>query len=325
MKSQWTWEPWLSALGLAAALLTACAARIGEPGSVPISGATRHVRGHGDSWISPEARGRDLVYALGGCAGTCILAYPKGTLVGAIPGYISRYFGAVCSDSGGNVFLSDNSTVFEFAHGGTTPIATFSLPGTQALGCSVDPMTGDLAVVFNVSSVAVFSPGSATPVVLSALIDAHYCGYDNSGNLFVDGYDGQKYSLSELPKDGTAFEKLSLDQSVGQPGQVQWDGEHLSYESVGSGQETISQLSVSGSSVTVFGQTVLRGVRRRLEQSWIYKNVVVVPYGNFGPNARNVGIWKYPTGGAPTNRITKFDSYNRKMFDFFGATVSVAQ
>jgi hypothetical protein len=244
------------------ALLTGCGGSP-PPGAMPQSSAIATHAFRGMSWLLPEAKSEDLIYAVGGCGGTCILSYPKGKLVGEIPGYFSNYFEALCSDSNGNVYLTDDTQVVEFAHGGTTAIATFSLPGNQALGCSVDPMTGNLAVVFNISSVAVFSSGSSNPAVFSALLEASYCGYDNSGNLFVDGYDSEKSGLAELPKGGDSFEKLSLDQSVGQPGQVQWDGEHLSYESIGRGQNTISQLSISGSSATGVGQTVLRRVKNQ--------------------------------------------------------------
>jgi hypothetical protein len=296
----------------------------GTTSAVP-PGAMTQSRAHqalGKSRMLPEAKSEDLIYAVGGCGGTCILSYPEGKLVGAISGYTGPYFRALCSDTGGNIFLSDNTQVVEFAHGGTTPIASFTLPGTQALGCSVDPMSGNLAVVFNVSYVAVFSSGSSSPTVFSALLEAEYCGYDNSGNLFVDGYDGEEFGLAELPKGGDSFEKLSLDQSVGQPGQVQWDGQHLSYESIGKGQQTISQLSISGSSATLVGQTVLRRVKRTLQQSWIYKDSVIAPYSNRRSDA--VGIWKYPKG-SPIKLITKFGNYDRKTFFFTGATISVAK
>ena len=82
--------------------------------------------------------------------------------------------------------------------------------------------------------VAVFPAGSKNPISYNTLLKPlTYCGYDNVGNLFVDGFDGSKWGLSELPEGGSTFEKLTLDQSVGQPGQVQWDGQYLSYESAG--------------------------------------------------------------------------------------------
>lgn len=310
---------------LAIAFLAGCqGAQATGPGLAPShdTGVT-HAKGH--SWMMTEAKRNDLIYALGGCDGTCILSYPTGKFVGSIAGYFGPYSGAVCSDSDGNVYLADNTQVFEFRHGGTKPIATFTVPGTQAFGCSIDPNSGKLAVVFNVSSVAVFAPGSSTPSVYSTTLNANYCGFDGSGNLFVDGYYGEQYALAELPAGSNAFTNISLDQSVGQPGQIQWDGKQMTYESISGGQFTISQLAISGSSAVVISQTKLRRVRVRLEASWIYKGSIVAPYGNRGSASRNVGIWEYPRGGRPTDQITSFDGYDKKTFGFTGATISIAR
>jgi hypothetical protein len=314
-------------MSAAAAMLAGCGGSqppIGAPSALPQSRAiAMHAERRG-SWMLPEAKSEDLIYAVGGCDGTCILSYPKGRLVGEISGY---YGSADCSDSSGNVFISTNSEVLEFGHGDTTPIATYDVPYTP-VGCSVDPESGSLAIV-NGPFVAIFPTGSANPNSYNTLIDAHYCAYDNSGNLFVDGYDGQNYALSELPKGASAFEKLALDQSVGQPGQVQWDGEYLAYENFEGNQDgqkvgIVSLLSISGSSATIVGQTALKRVPNRLTQSWIYKGSIIAAYSVTGPNPKNIGIWRYPQGGRPTKRITKFGSYDKGMFDFTGVTVSVA-
>jgi hypothetical protein len=269
------------------------------------------------SWMLPEAKSGDLIYAVGGCGGTCVLSYPKGEVVGELTNVDG---GADCSDSNGNVFISEQTDVVEFAHGGTTPIATYNTPYTPPQGCSVDPNSGSLAVV-NSESVAVFPAGSQNPTSYNTLLDAQYCGYDNAGNLFVDGFDGSKFGLSELPKGGSTFEKLTLDQSVGQPGQVQWDGQYLSYESQESGQPTISRLSISGSAAKVVGQTVLKRVPHALTLSWIYQGSVVAPYSGSGPARKNIGIWKYPKG-ASIKRIREFGDFDKKTFDFTAATIS---
>jgi hypothetical protein len=258
-----------------------------------------------------------LIYAVGGCGGTCVLSYPKGKLVGelAYDGY------ADCSDGNGDVFIPTQAEVVEFAHGGTTPIATYTVPYTPPVGWSVDLQSGNLAVV-NAGFVAVFPAGSKNPISYNTLLNAQYCGYDNVGNLFVDGFDGSKWGLSELPEGGSTFEKLTLDQSVGQPGQVQWDGQYLSYESQESGRPTISRLSISGSTATVVGQTRLKRVPRALRLSWIYQGSVVAPYVVNGPASKDIGIWKYPKGTS-TKRIMQFGDFNKKPFIFNGVTVSV--
>ncbi len=118
------------------------------------------------------------------------------------------------------------------------------------------------------------------PISYDTLIDADFCAYDAFGNLFVDGYDNQNSSLSEMPKGAEAFTKLSVNQNVGQPGQVQWDGKYLSYEDTqgnhGNAKKgAISRLSVSGSEATIESQVILNKVPNRLGQSWIYEGSVI--------------------------------------------------
>ena len=36
----------------------------------------------GKSWMLPEAKNEDLIYATSGCGGVCMLSYPAGKLVG---------------------------------------------------------------------------------------------------------------------------------------------------------------------------------------------------------------------------------------------------
>jgi hypothetical protein len=120
----------------------------------------------------------------------------------------------------GNVYISNNNEVVEFKHAGTTPIATFSLPAGDAIGCAIDPNSGTLAVVFSDVGVAVFNQGSS-PTVYNSLLEDVYCGYDNAGNLFVSGFDGSRYGLSELPRGANAFTNITVAQSVGEPGQIQ--------------------------------------------------------------------------------------------------------
>ena len=318
------------AIGLTAALLAGCGGSqppIGVPGAMLQSRVIATRAAHGKSWMLPEAKGQDLIYATGGCEGTCILSYPQGKLVGEISGYQGSGLSGDCSDGAGNVYISNNTEVVEFAHGGTTPIASFALPQGDANGCAIDPKSGNLAVVFDFTGIAVFSKGSSAPTVYSTLLDAQYCGYDNAGNLFVDGVTetrGIAYGLSELASGSSTFEMLTLDQKVGLPGQLQWDGQYLTYESASPSLFTISRLDISGSSATIVSQTKVKRVRNRLAQSWIYNGSIIAPYSNHGPRAWNIGIWQYPKGGDPTRRIIKFGEYDKKMFGFTGVTVSVA-
>ena len=95
-------------------------------------------------------------------------------------------------------------------------------------------MTNNLAVVFGFSSVAVFSNETGSPTLYRSKLEASYCGYDNAGNLFVSGYNGQSGAISELPQGKTTFTILSVNGKLDTPGQVQWDGIYMAYEGRGS-------------------------------------------------------------------------------------------
>ncbi|HVR48066.1 MAG TPA: hypothetical protein VMT95_15655 [Candidatus Binatia bacterium] len=253
-----------------------------------------------------------------------MLSYPNGQFIGALPTGGS----AICSDSQGNVFISYESDVVEYAHGGTTPFATLSLPGYQPDGCSVDPTTNNLAVVFRSTGgdVAVFPNEEGPPTLYTSGVDSFHCGYDNAGNLFVDGFtdkDGPQPALSELPRNGGAFELLTISSDIGEPGQVQWDGKRMTYQVADTGE--IKRLRISGSTVTVSGTTSLRRVSRRGGgASWIYGDSVIVPFPLHGAANKTIGIWKYPKGGRATNFIKRFGEYKAGDMHFQAVTISVA-
>jgi hypothetical protein len=309
---------------IAAAVLAGCGGSqlpISAPGATPQSRAIATHAEHGGSWMVLEAEG-DLLYAPGGCGGTCVVSYPGGQLVGTLP---TRGLG-VCSDNKGNIFISDDTKVVEYAHGGTTPIATLSLPGTTAVGCSVDPKTNNLAVVFvgPAANIAIFPNGEGSPILYNSHMESLYCGYDNDGNLFTDGYagGGLEYGLAELPNGASDFFPLSISPYIGRPGQVQWDGTYMTYETTDTAE--IKRLAISGSTVTVVGVTSLRKVNHGAGPSWIYGGSVIVPFPLHGDYNKTIGFWKYPKGGRATNIIKRFGDYKPGSIDFEGVTISVA-
>jgi hypothetical protein len=121
-------------------------------------------------------------------------------------------------------------------------------PGYFPVGCSLDPVTGNLAVtditdaLGGVGNVAIFSP--ATQATSNAPPDHTYfapniyryyfTGYDGSGNLFVDGFDNAlvNFVYDELPGGvGPGNQVTLLDSSCtvpvaySFPGQVEYDPE----------------------------------------------------------------------------------------------------
>jgi hypothetical protein len=288
------------------------------PGSVTTAS---HPQATSRSRVLPGSSG-DLIYAVGGCGGTCVVSYPDGVLVGTLA---TSGLG-VCSDNQGNVFISNDTQVVEYAHGGTTPVATLDLPGNMAVGCSVDPTTNNLAIVFRGSGgdIAIFLNEGGSPTLYASGIDSFYCGYDAYGNLFVDGFtdkSGPQPALAEMTNGGTSFNPLTISPYIGQPGQVQWDGKYMTYETVDTGK--IKRLSISGSNVTVEGTTSLRKVTRGAGASWIHGDSVIVPFPLHGARNKTIGIWGYPKGGKATRLIKRFGDYNPGSIHFQGVTLSV--
>jgi hypothetical protein len=153
------------------------------------------------------------------------------------------------------------------------------------------------------------------------LLDSSRCGYDNLGNLFVDGYDGQLAGLSELTSGSNKFVKLNISKYTPlPPSQVQWDGHYITYESVNKGQIMVSRLRISGSDVTVVGVTHFN-IKGRAYQSWIHRDSIFIPYARRGADATRVGAWSYPKGGAP---LKSFKVVKLRFGNLNGVTLSLA-
>ena len=300
-------------MALAIAFLTGCSETktVGDTGTLLMVGATAgQAKSDGRSWMLRGASSGELIYATGGCGGTCVLSYADGSIVGGLTAGGGEGPSGNCSDASGNVFIAQGSSVTEYDHGGTSPIAVLSLPGNSAIGCSVDTTSGNLAVIFSGSAgdVALFIDAQGTPTVYNSHINSRYCGYDDNGNLFVSGLDGADSGLSELPIGSGAFKKLKPNNKLGSPGQVQWDGSHLTYESVRKSEVKISRLQITGSTVKIVGTTRFKRLTGNANQSWIYGSVIIIPYGTSGQGSKTpkIGIWKYPGGGKPQKKYTQF-------------------
>ena len=231
-----------------------------------------------------------------------IFTYPDGKFVGSLTSNMA--FARVCSDpKTGHVFVSQNNGLDEYQRGETTKITTLEAPEgyTQLLGCSIDPLSGDVAAVAYESKggLLIYPHGTGTPRVYSdsSIHAYYYCSYDDGGNIFVLGYGvGTEYITSvftELPKGGVEFRDITMP-FVGYPQKLQWDGKHIALNEGG----TIYQMQVSGSTGTIVGTTRLLGDTEPAGGTvWITGNTVLGPHG--GASARRVGTWNYPAGGNP--------------------------
>jgi hypothetical protein len=182
----------------------------------------------------------ELVYVVTSRA-VIMVSYPQGQIVGSIPWYFAN--GILCSDpNNGNVFLPEGGTIYEYAHGGTSPFATLSIPTgySPAGGCSVDPTTDNLALVTQTikngnswGAVLVYpgAQGSPTIYISNKLAIFKYPAYDNAGNLFVTS-DTKKsnFRFGEIQAGQNQFTLIKLNANVGFPNKIQWDGTYLTFE-----------------------------------------------------------------------------------------------
>ncbi len=101
------------------------------------------------SWIARGAKAQNLLYvSIEGFNDVYVYSYlpapPK--LVGKLTGFKDPL--GECADKKGDVYIvnAKASNIREYAHGGTKPIAIISDKGSDPVGCSLDPTTGNLAV-----------------------------------------------------------------------------------------------------------------------------------------------------------------------------------
>ena len=138
----------------------------------------------------------------------------------------------------------------------------------------------------------------------------------------------ENVALSELPAGTSGFNKLSVDQRVGAPGQIQWDGSYMTWQSSDPrGADVISRFVTNGSQATIVGTTTLEGIQLQTHQSWIYNGSVIVPFAPHGTKrvkSNEIGIWSYPKGGKATKLIRNFGTYSRHKVRLQGLAISVA-
>lgn len=313
------WAAVVALAGCGGTTIAAGGSSVGTSGSVlsrvatltPMPPKTR-VR---HSWMSRQARAQNLMYVSDTLQSQVyVFSYPHGKLVGTIDVLDPQ---GMCADAKGHVWITSTTTsqIFEYSHGGTKPIVTLQLPGPQlAVGCSVDPSSGALAVdsfceyapgkcVAN-GSVFVYANTKGTPIqyAVGNAQNVYFCGYDDSGNLFVDAYEGPSGPtvLGKLAKGSSTVELLTVNRPIYFPGGVQWDGNYLAVGDQLAGDEftsSVHQLSIKGSTATVVSTTKLQGVGDDA-QFWIQGKTIVVP--NYAVGAPNdARLYTYPAGGSP--------------------------
>src|SRR5579871_3780987 len=185
------------------------------------------------------------------------------------------------------------------------PIKTLSVAFSFPSSCAMNT-TGDLAVGILYASgsgggdVVIFKHATGSGKAYGTPLDEEFFnGYDNKGNLFADGFTGNRsgFALVELPKGSSTFEKITTSNSPQFPGSVQWDGKYLTvFDQLAN---ATYQYTISGTKATL-QNTVTYSGSSDCAQTWIVKGLVYC--GDAGNDDGEV--FKYPAGGSAVATFT---------------------
>lgn len=243
--------------------------------------------------------------------GVTIFSYPGGKMQGQVTGLPSG-FGPrrLCTDTAGDVFVAGTlnqssrnyGAIYEFSHGGTSPIAMLT-DEYVPFGCSVDPTTGTLAVSnldgsqSSYGSVAFYQNASGKPKYVNSNIRDYFgpCAYDDAGNLFVSEAGMDK--LAELPKGSKQFQELHISNGAYLES-LQWYGGKLvaSYSPPRSGPVNVYRLEIEKTVAKVVGTTRLTDTGRigtTDGQFWVDGTHIT----GSGHGTKGLLLWDYPKGG----------------------------
>lgn len=275
------------------------------------------------SWMLPDAAKGDLMYVADTKDNVVdVYTYPAGKPAGTLTGFVGLAF--VCADTAGNVFVPSYglSEIFEYAHGGTQPIATLKDSRATPYSCSVDPKTGDLAVA-NFSTeggasgnVVIYRHAKGKPQTyqLEDIEREYFCAYDDKGDLFVESNSaagsGGYFGLEELRKGARLFGPITLQNVPAYPNGLQWDGTYLAVGTgtlVGpsSGDTYVYHMQISNFIAKTVGTTQL-AEHGPTGNFFIDGSTIVVSGGS---QQSGVGFFNYPDGGAPAKMLTETSPY----------------
>lgn len=255
----------------------------------------------------PNAASHDLLY-VSNLKTVTIYSYPRGSLEGTIDGFYDAQ--GECVDKKADVFVTNVGTnqILGYAHGARKRFRALAGHGLPE-GCSIDPLTGDLAASDSDGTVAIYKNARGNPKVYdhTPFKQAFWCGYDDDGNLFVDGVgdDSANFVLAELPKNGHRLEQVTVNASMGAPGGVKWDGKYLAVGTSGpppSGTPVVYRFKITGRHAKEVGTVPLGYGGSNVRQFWIQSATLIAPVVQLLES--DVFFYKYPAGGKATKKIT---------------------
>ncbi len=245
-----------------------------------------------------------------------VYTYPELKLAGKLTGFIQPQ--GECTDKKGNVWITSTGSeqIFQFPHGGKSPIATLIDPLGYPVGCAVDSKTGDVAVanIFDFSGdgeLLIYKGGRGTPVPYFNPEQSGYYfdGYDAAGDLYVSGTarDGA-YALSVLAHGKHTLASVALQGgTINYPGSVQAIGSSLVLGDQECGKTMSScfyQASISGRNARITRKTTLDGACD-VAQGWIQNGKLAGgDYDDCGRNRSGAYLWPFPGGGTPAHGVT---------------------
>ena len=318
-------------VSIAVAMFAGCGGSqppIAAPTTMPQDHAITTLADRGGSWMLPEAKSEDLLYFSNPYNNTVyVFAYPEGRFVGELSGLIQPAW--ECTDKRGDVFITNRGpsggSIVEYAHGGTTPIRTLN-DSDYPNSCSVDPSTGNLAVVDHaIYNVRIYRDAKGSPKTYTdpSVIGMSYCAYDNKGNLYVSAESkGFTLALIELARGSSSFTNITVNAgNAGSP--LQWWHGDLILGAVDTEYYPwfyyLYQVKLSGSSGTVVGTSTLTlSGENRFNGGpfWIQGNAVVVPGDRQAPWTSDAALWAYPAGGKPIK------AFKHNIPDYEGLTLA---
>jgi hypothetical protein len=319
----------------AAAALAGCGGSQPTIGTSSVMPQTFAIAERGHSWMLPEAKSDSLLYISNTDSGTVsVYSYHSHQLVGTLTGFTHPE--GQCVDAPGDVWITDGANLVEYAHGGSLPMKTLRVrSGAGALGCSVAP-DGDLAVSTPLHTevpwaILVYKSARGLP---SAYTN-HECeilgspGYDNHGNLYVEGShkrqtrggsEEQVGSVCELPSEGKRLSSVVFGKR-GRRGvnvsayssSVMWDGKHLVFGIIMNQTRLYRTIELAGGNLDLVGYTELKNSTCSFDEEYAL-NFFLVGASNAPSNHReanaalsgnedgicpneNFSAWKYPAGG----------------------------
>jgi hypothetical protein len=270
--------------------------------------------------------------------------YPSGKQVGTLTGFDAPY--GMCVDAQGDIYIGNfyDKTLVEYAHGGKRPLKTYSVV-EQPIGCSVDAKGDVSATSFNPGEVIVFAGGDPSKGTTYAgpCEFAWTMGYDDKGDLVGVGEESTGAfvacallagSKSIVVLSGCCTGPMQIDFAGG----TMWDGKYLAIgnqEFNGEFESGVYQATISGTTLTVYGQTVLTDscfsnytdvnpfivgkkntpVNRQQSKVILGSNLWCNDAGSGG----GIKLWHYPAGGLP------FKHLPNSLGEPYGAAVSFAK